>query len=228
MAVLVDPDRSAAGQTGKLADAIRDSDIDLVLVGGSLMITDYFEACISELKQQLDIPVVIFPGHPVQISAAADALLLLSLISGRNPELLIGHHVNAAPALKKSGLELLPTGYMLIDGGRPTAVSYISNTQPIPRDKPEIAVCTALAGEMLGLRNIYLEAGSGAEDHVPLDVISAVRTAVQIPIIAGGGIRKPETAQAIAKAGADLIVVGTALEQEAGLMRELASAVREV
>ena len=225
MAVLVDPDKLDVRDLDRFSQHIRSSEIDLILVGGSLMITNRFESSIAMLKEHVDIPVVIFPGHPMQISDNADALLLLSLISGRNPELLIGQHVYAAPALKKSGLELMPTGYILIDGEMPTTVSYISNTQPIPRDKPEIAACTAMAGEMLGLRNIYLEAGSGAKSSIPLEFVRSVREAIKLPLIVGGGIRHPETANAIAQAGADIIVVGSALEKDASLMHELASAV---
>lgn len=225
MAVLIDPDKVDQSHLEGLTEEIRASGIDIVLTGGSLMVTDRFGSSIRALKEQLDIPVVIFPGHPVQISPHADGLLLLSLISGRNPDLLIGQHVYAAPALRKSGLELLPTGYILVDGEMPTTVSYISNTQPIPRTKPEIAACTAMAGEMLGLRNIYLETGSGARHSVPGDFVRAVREAVNVPLIVGGGIREPETANVLARAGADLIVVGTALEKDASRMREMADAV---
>jgi putative glycerol-1-phosphate prenyltransferase len=151
----------------------------------------------------------------------ADAILLLSLISGRNAELLIGQHVHAAPLLKKSKLEIIPTGYILIDGGKPTSVSYVSNTLPIPNNKPAIALCTALAGEQLGLQCIYLEAGSGAEIAVSSDLIATVRKEISVPLIVGGGIRTQEQAQLAWKAGADIIVVGSAVEKDPSFLKSL-------
>ncbi|MFN5358438.1 MAG: geranylgeranylglyceryl/heptaprenylglyceryl phosphate synthase, partial [Bacteroidota bacterium] len=160
-----------------------------------------------------------------QITPYADALLYLSLISGRNPELLIGQHVISAPAVRKSGLEVIPTGYMLIDGGAPTTVSYISNASPIPSDKNEIALCTALAGEMLGLKLLYMDAGSGAKYAIKESMIQAVTSQVHIPVIVGGGITDPEKAYKNCKAGADIIVVGNAIEKDAHLIHEMAAAV---
>jgi phosphoglycerol geranylgeranyltransferase len=224
-AVLVDPDESderACLRTGRLA---AENGVDFLLVGGSLVVEDQLDACVRALRQASGLPVVLFPGSIRQISPSADALLLLSLISGRNADLLIGQHVLAAPYLKRSGLELLPTGYLLIDGGAPTTVSYISGTQPIPRDKPGIAATTALAGEQLGLRLIYLDAGSGARYAIPPETIQAVRQTVDLPLIVGGGIRNPEAAARAAQAGADVVVVGNALEQDPGLVRELSLAV---
>ncbi len=224
-AVLVDPDESdtrACMRIGKLA---AENGVDILLVGGSLVVDDHLEEAVSALKTASGLPVILFPGSIRQITPAADAILLLSLISGRNPELLIGQHVQAAPFLQRSGLEILPTGYLLIDGGSPTTVSYISNTLPIPRDKPEIAATTALAGEQLGLRLIYLDAGSGARQAIPPKLITAVRSAVDAPLIVGGGIRTPEAAAEAAQAGADLVVVGNALEENPGLIRELSLAV---
>lgn len=162
----------------------------------------------------------------MQVSTAADGILLLSLISGRNAELLIGRHVIAAPALRRSGLEILPTGYMLIDGGAPTSVSYMSNTMPIPANKPDIAQCTAMAGEMLGLQVLYMDAGSGAQNPVSAAMIEAVRKSVQLPLIVGGGLRHPESVLNAMSAGADIVVVGTAIEQEPGLLERMADAVR--
>lgn len=153
--------------------------------------------------------------------------MLLSLISGRNPDLLIGQHVVAAPYLRQSGLEVISTGYMLIDGGAPTSVGYISNTNPIPADKTDIAVCTALAGEMLGLKVLYLEAGSGAQTPVSEAMISAVRQAVQLPLIVGGGIRTPERARASLMAGADILVVGNGVERDPALLPAIAAVVKE-
>jgi phosphoglycerol geranylgeranyltransferase len=225
LAVLIDPDKVDDKRLKNLSDKINTAGVDMVLVGGSLMIHHNFENTIQQLKAQVNCPVIIFPGHPMQISARADAILLLSLISGRNADLLIGQHVHAAPFLKQSGLDILSTGYMLIDGQQPTTVSYISNTQPIPSNKPEIAACTALAGEMLGLQNIYLEAGSGAKTAVPLATIKAVCSAITIPLIVGGGITSAEQAHAACLAGADIIVVGSAIEKDIQLVQSLVEAV---
>jgi putative glycerol-1-phosphate prenyltransferase len=227
LAVLIDPDKVNDADLQNISEKINAAKVDFVFVGGSLMVHHNFENTIHQLKKQVNCPVIIFPGHPMQVSAQANAILLLSLISGRNADLLIGQHVHAAPLLKQSGLEIMPTGYILIDGQLPTTVSYISNTQPIPSNKPEIAACTALAGEMLGLRNIYLEAGSGAKSSVPLTTIKAVKAALSIPLIVGGGIKTPEQAQAICAAGADIIVVGSAIEQDVSLIDALAVAVHE-
>jgi putative glycerol-1-phosphate prenyltransferase len=166
------------------------------------------------------VPVVLFPGSNLYIHSDADGILFLSLISGRNPEFLIGQHVVAAPLLKASGLEILPTGYMLVDGGKPTTVSYISNTQPIPADKADIAACTAMAGEMLGQQLLYLDAGSGAENPVSPGMISAVKKATSLPLLAGGGIRSGEQARNAWEAGADCIVIGNVLESNPGLLED--------
>ncbi|MCB0813121.1 MAG: phosphoglycerol geranylgeranyltransferase [Flavobacteriales bacterium] len=168
----------------------------------------------KRVKDLSDRPVVLFPGSPAQLSGHADALLFLSLISGRNPELLIGHHVTSAPTVKALGLEAIPTGYLLVDGGRMTTAHYVSQTSPIPHDKPGIAAATALAGELLGLKAIYLDTGSGAPRTVAPDMVKAVRQAVDLPIIVGGGIRSTEQAQALCEAGADMLVVGTAFEED--------------
>ncbi len=187
---------------------------DLILVGGSLLTADGFDQCVRRVKELSDRPVVLFPGSPGQLSSHADALLFLSLISGRNPELLIGHHVTAAPTVKALGLETIPTGYMLVDGGRTTTAHYVSQTSPIPHDKPGIAAATASAGELLGLRTIYMDTGSGAPRTVDPAMVEAVRCAVDLPIIVGGGIRTAEQARALCGAGADMLVVGTAFEED--------------
>jgi putative glycerol-1-phosphate prenyltransferase len=198
---------------------------DLLFVGGSLLTTASFDRCVERVKQLSDRPVVLFPGSPSQLSAHADAVLFLSLISGRNPELLIGHHVTAAPTIKALGLEAIPTGYMLVDGGRPTTVSYVSQTLPLPHDKPGIAAATALAGELLGLRTIYMDTGSGAQRTVSPAMIAAVRKTVNIPLIVGGGIRDAATARTLCEAGADVLVVGTAFEQDPELIFAMSEAV---
>ncbi|CAN5300694.1 geranylgeranylglyceryl/heptaprenylglyceryl phosphate synthase [soil metagenome] len=226
LAVLIDPDKGTPETWQALATAAAAYQVDLLLVGGSLMVHQRLEECVRTLKAACTIPIVLFPGSPAQITPLADGILLLSLISGRNPELLIGQHVQAAPLLKASGLETLPTGYILIDGGAPTTVSYISNTLPIPANKPEIAAITALAGEQLGLRLIYLEAGSGAINAISIATIIAVKAQINVPLIVGGGIRSGQAAYDACKAGADIIVIGTAFEEEPGLLAEIAGAVK--
>ncbi len=188
------------------------------------MVTEYVhKAVIDSIRQHSDTPVILFPGNPLHIEPSADAIFLLSLISGRNPEFLIGQHVIAAPLLKKSGLEILPTGYMLVDSGTQTTVSYISGTTPLPHDKPGVAACTAMAGEMLGLQLMYLDAGRGARRPVSPDLISAVRQSVDVPIVVGGGINSGEKAYQALKAGADLIVVGNGIERDPELLPELSA-----
>ncbi len=219
LAVLIDPDHVENLEESVLR--CNASGVDLIFLGGSLITSGSIDDTIRQIKNLTDIPVLLFPGDELQISSEADALLLLSLISGRNADLLIGKHVVAAPYLKKSGLELIATGYMLIDGGKITTASYISGSIPIPADKPEIAMCTAMAGEMLGLKLMYMDAGSGAANPVSEAMIQAVRKAVQVPIVVGGGIRS--TAQAVAawNAGADVVVVGNAIEDDNSLISDL-------
>jgi phosphoglycerol geranylgeranyltransferase len=226
LAVLIDPDETEGAGLDRLIDISVNARVDFFFVGGSLLVKDGVEACLRSVRERCDIPLVLFPGSVMQVSALADGILFLSLLSGRNPDLLIGQHVVAAPYVKKAGLEVLPTGYLLIDGGRPTTVSYMSQTAPIPADKPDIAATTALAGELLGFRLMYLDAGSGAMQAIPPDIIRAVRNAISLPLIIGGGIRTPEQAAMAAQAGADLIVVGNVLEKEPGLLSELAGAIR--
>lgn len=224
--MLIDPD--LAQDEAKLERTVQNACMakaDLIFVGGSLLTSAAFDRCVELVKQWSDRPIVLFPGSPSQLSKHADAVLFLSLISGRNPELLIGHHVIAAPAIKAMGIETIPTGYMLVDGGKPTTVSYVSQTLPIPRDKPGIAACTALAGEMLGLRTIYMDTGSGAEFTVSPEMIAAVRRSVDLPIIIGGGIRDARTARALCDAGADVLVIGTAFEEDPERIFEMREAV---
>ena len=223
--VLIDPDKPTDKEIIDIVEKSKNVGVDFFFVGGSLLTTDSLDNCIKLIKQHSDIPVLIFPGNSLQISKWCDGFLLLSLISGRNSEMLIGRHVIAAPYLKLYGNEIIPTGYMLIDGGRQTSVSYMSNTTPIPHDKDDIAMCTALAGEMLGLKIIYLDAGSGATTPVSADMISKVRQTIEIPLIVGGGINTPEKAAIAAKAGADIIVVGNAFEKSIEKLQEFADAV---
>jgi len=221
-AVLVDPDKYNGKQLIDLAGLARKSMVSYLLVGGSLLSEDNLDTTIRIIKDHCDIPVIIFPGDIMQINNNADAILLLSLISGRNPELLIGKHVIAAPYLKRSDLEILPTGYMLIDSGKQTTASYISGTLPIPNNKDDIAVSTAIAGEMLGLKLIYMDGGSGALNPIPISMIEKVKENISVPLIVGGGIRDPHTAAERFKAGADIIVVGNAIESENSLLEKIA------
>ena len=221
LAVLLDPDKVEMTGIMKQVETYVSAGVDLFLVGGSLISGNNFYILVEALRRQKDIPVVIFPGSNLHIHSEADGILLLSLISGRNPELLIGQHVIAAPILKNSGLEILPTGYMLIESGKPTTVSYISNTQPIPADKEDIAVCTAMAGEMLGLRLLYLDGGSGAINPVPPKMISAVRRNTGLPVIVGGGITSGTKAEQAWLAGADYVVIGNGLEKEPELLDQI-------
>jgi len=227
-AVLIDPDKYEQKGLGFVISSARETNVDFILVGGSLLTYDHLDETLQYIKDHTDIPVILFPGSIMQINEKADALLLLSLISGRNADMLIGKHVIAAPYLKKSKLEILPTGYMLIESGPLTTAQYISGTLPIPRLKDDIAVCTAMAGEMLGLRLIYMDAGSGAEMPVSPSMIKNVKENISIPLIVGGGIRTPEQAVAACSAGADMIVVGNAIENDYKCLKEIADAVHSV
>lgn len=225
LVVLIDPDKPTDEQILTTVRNANEAGVDFFFVGGSLLVTDSLEHCIKLIKANSNIPVLIFPGDSLQISKYCDGFLLLSLISGRNAEMLIGRHVYAAPYLKLYGNEIIPTGYILIDNGRPTSVSYMSGTIPIPYDKDDIAMCTALAGEMLGLKLIYLEAGSHAMNPVSLNMITKVKKTISVPLIVGGGINTPEKAAAAAAAGADIIVIGSAFEEDNDRIRQFADAV---
>lgn len=221
-AVLVDPDKYTSPKLLDLVAMAREATVSYFFVGGSLLSEDNLDNTIKVIKDNCDIPVIIFPGDEMQINKNADAILLLSLISGRNPDLLIGKHVIAAPYLKRSGLEILPTGYMLIDSGKSTTALYMSNSMPIPSNKDEIAVSTAMAGEMLGLKLIYMDGGSGADNPISSSMIENVKRNINVPLIVGGGIRTPETAAEKFKAGADVIVVGNAIETDNSLLTRIA------
>ena len=227
-ALLIDPDNVNAEKLEELTSLAVAAEVDYLFVGGSLVISDHLDEVVQQIRRHCSIPVILFPGTPSQVSRHADGLLYLSLISGRNPELLIGAHVISAPAIRKSGLEIISTGYMVIDGGAPTTVSYISNASPIPADKNEIALCTAMAGEMLGMKLIYMDAGSGARHPIREEMIACVASHIEVPLVVGGGIRDPEKAYRNCKAGADLIVVGNAIEKDPSLIREMAAAVHSV
>lgn len=227
-AVLIDPDKVNKILLDEYIMMSMEAHVDYLLVGGSLVVSNHLDDCILHIKKNCDIPVILFPGSPSQISRHADALLYLSMISGRNPELLIGQHVISAPFVKQSGLEIISTGYMVIDGGAPTTVSYISNALPIPADKNEIAICTAMAGEMLGMKLIYMDAGSGAKRAITEGMIDKVSKCIEVPLVVGGGIIDAEKAYLNCKAGADVIVVGNAIEKNAGMIKEMSAAIHSV
>lgn len=222
-AVLIDPDKYSSESLSGVVSLSVKAGIDYFFIGGSLLIHDNQSQVISYIKENTDIPVVLFPGNNLQLNNSADGILLLSLISGRNPEMLIGRHVISAPYLKASNLEIISTGYLLIESGLTTTVVYMSNTTPIPSNKSEIAVCTAMAGEMLGMKLIYLDAGSGGAHPVPVAMISKVKKAIGIPLIIGGGITSPELAKSAFDAGADIIVVGNAIENDPELITRIAA-----
>lgn len=218
IALLVDPDGYNDESLDELIDLINLYPPDLLLVGGSILFKP-IDITIAALKLACKLPVFIFPGNLHQLSDRADGILFLSLISGRNPEFLIGNHVLAAPHLSRSGIEVIPTGYMLIGNGLMSSVEYMSNTVPIPGDKSDIAVATAMAGEMLGLKSLYLEAGSGASHPVEPGIIRAIRKNISLPMMVGGGIRTAETALELFDAGADMLVIGNAVEKDPGLIK---------
>jgi putative glycerol-1-phosphate prenyltransferase len=223
-AVLIDPDKYSLETLKRVVNLAVNAETDYFFLGGSLLLHDNQSQLISFIKENSSIPVVLFPGNNMQLNNKADSILLLSLISGRNPDMLIGRHVISAPYLKASNLEILSTGYMLIESGRTTAVTYMSNTTPIPSHKNDIAVCTAMAGEMLGMKLIYMDAGSGARNPVPLTMISQVKAAINVPLIIGGGITSPVLAKEAFQAGADVIVVGNGIESDPDLITRIAEA----
>lgn len=214
LAILLDPDKIVWETLGELISKINLSPATHIFVGGSLVFTTQIAELIIQLKKHTNLPVILFPGNPSQISDKADGILFLSLISGRNPDYLIDHHVQAAPILKKTNLEIIPTGYILIESESKTAVSRVSQTQPLDRNNPEFVVATAQAGEMLGKKLIYLEAGSGAKLSVPSEMIRLVSQNIKIPLIVGGGIRNQKGIQDAYNSGADLVVIGTAFEND--------------
>lgn len=226
--VLLDPDKiDDASKILPLINLCNENCVDFFLVGGSLITTTNLSEVVRKIKQHVSIPVVLFPGNNIQIDSSADAILFLSLISGRNPELLIGQHVVAAPIIRNTGLEVVPTGYMLINSGKLTSVAYISNTMPIPEDKYSVAACTAMAGEMLGLQTIYIDAGSGAEREINPRMIASIKKAITVPLIVGGGINTAQKAFNAFQAGADMIVIGNALEKNPELLNEISEKVYE-
>ncbi|MEZ5017448.1 MAG: geranylgeranylglyceryl/heptaprenylglyceryl phosphate synthase [Flavipsychrobacter sp.] len=225
-AVLVDPDNVSPAEMPRLAELCNEAAVDYLFVGGSLIVKDQLDKCIQQFKAESDIPVVLFPGSHAQVSQYADALLYLSLISGRNPDLLIGQHVVSAPAIKSSGLEVISTGYIVVDGGVPTTVSYMSHSAPIPANKPDIAMCTAWAGELQGKHVIYMDAGSGANNPISEEMLKKVSSSIEIPLIVGGGIKTPEKVYNNCMAGSNIVVVGNAIEKDPMLIKDLVQATK--
>ncbi len=212
LAILLDPDKVVWENITELIDKINQSPATHIFIGGSHVGNSILDDLIIKIKQDCTLPIVLFPGHPSQISNHADAILFLSLLSGRNPDYLIGHQIKAASILKQTQLEIISTGYILIESGTETAVERVSQTQPLDRDNSDLALATALAGEMLGNKLIYLEAGSGAQQAVPQEMIVLVNQNINIPLIVGGGITDKQGIQKAYESGADLVVIGTAFE----------------
>lgn len=223
IAVLIDPETYVSRQDDLIAlcNKMNSSPLDFIFIGGSTVSTEDFEICATILKTHCKLPLIIFPGSPNQISKIADGILLLSLISGRNPDYLIGHHVHAAPVLDKMDIEILPTGYILVDGGNLSSVAYVSQTTPIPQDKISIVVNTALAGTQMGLKNVFIDAGSGAKNSVSPEIISSVKSKCQVPLIVGGGFKTSQEIEVAFEAGANIVVVGNKIEDDMDFLLDL-------
>ena len=215
--VLMDPDRSNPRMVSEQAKKCCDAGVDAILVGASIMMNGMFEDVVESVKSVADVPVIIFPGEKSQVTPKADAIFFLSLLSGRNPEFIIGEQVYSAPLIKSIHLEAISTAYLLVESGKTTSVEFMSNSKPLPADKPEIALAHAMAAEMFGMKLVYLEAGSGAVRPVPDEMIRAVSSGVDVPVIVGGGIRTPETVSAKVSAGASFVVIGNHLEYGANM-----------
>jgi len=221
LAILIDPGKQKDELLNVTIKMANQAKVDFILVGGSL-VSEFVSDVVNIIKKSTDIPVILFPGNLMQLSGNADGILLLSLISGRNPDYLIGNHVLAAPYLKKCGLEIIPTGYILIDTQCTSSVEYISNTRPVPADKTELIVATAIAGELMGNKIIYLEAGSGSCQRIKRNIISEVKKNISVPLIVGGGIKTRNDIKDIFEAGADIIVVGSAIEENPAIIKSFA------
>lgn len=214
LAVLIDPDKMKLGDVHRFISKINQSIATHIFVGGSEVDEGLTEILVEEIKKHTKLPVILFPGDVIQITDKADGILFLSLISGRNPDYLIGKHVEAVSKLKNTTLEVIPTGYLLIENGKATSVERVSKTKPLKRSDIETIVNTAKAGELLGMKLMYLEAGSGATHAIEPKIISRVKIEVNSPLIVGGGIRSKMALESSYKAGADLVVIGTAFEED--------------
>jgi len=212
LAILIDPDKIELENISVLTEKIKASPATHIFIGGSIVENNIIDALIIQLKQEIQLPMILFPGNPSQISAEADGLLFLMLLSGRNPEYLIEHQIQAVPILEKTNLEIISTGYILIESGNETAVEKVSQTKPLSRNNAAFVLQTAKAGAYIGNKLIYLEAGSGAQFPVPTEMIAQVSKGISIPLIVGGGIRSQSEIQAAYDAGADMVVIGTAFE----------------
>jgi len=222
LAVLIDPDKTNDFESlNALISKVSSLNPAFIFIGGSTVNTDDFKKSIDIIKKLTSIPVVIFPGDHNQIDKKADGILFLSLLSGRNPDYLIGHQVQSAHLLKKMDIEVIPTAYMLIDGGKNSSVAYVSQTRPIPNDQNSIAVHTAIAGELLGFQCVFMDAGSGAKNPVPFEMIKEVKDNIDIPLIIGGGIKSIEELDKAYSAGADLIVIGNKIEEDTDFLLDL-------
>ena len=223
--VLIDPDKKNDKNIDQLIEHANDKGVDAIFVGGSIMMDSLYHKRIERIKHISDIPVILFPGGVNQVNKHYDAMLFMSLMSGRNPHYLIGEQVIAAPIVNDFGLETIPTGYLLIDGGSPTTVEFISGTKPLPSNRPDIIISHALAAQFMGMQLLYLEAGSGAMNTVPVDVISKVSNETSLSLVVGGGIRTPKDALEIVNAGASFVVIGSAIEKSLDLIKDFSSAI---
>ncbi|OUW79951.1 MAG: geranylgeranylglyceryl/heptaprenylglyceryl phosphate synthase [bacterium TMED217] len=223
--ILIDPDKKNDEKIDQIVESANDNDVDAIFVGGSIMMDRFYHKRIERIKHISDIPVILFPGGVNQVNKYYDAMLFMSLMSGRNPHYLIGEQVIAAPIVNDFGLETIPTGYLLIDGGSPTTVEFISGTKPLPSNRPDIIISHALAAQFMGMQLLYLEAGSGAMNTVPVDVISKVSNETSLSLVVGGGIRTPKDALEIVNAGASFVVIGSAIEKSLDLIKDFSSAI---
>ncbi len=225
--VLIDPDQKNHSNIEDVVKTANDSEVDALLVGGSLMMDAGNHDRVAQIKKNAEMPVIFFPGGVTQLNGYYDAMFFMSILSGRNPHYLIGEQAIAAPIVKDIGIETIPMGYLLLDGGTTTTVEFMSSTNPIPMDRPDITVAHALAAQYLGMKIVYLEAGSGAKIPVSVETIEAVNSQIEIPIIVGGGIKTPKDAEERVNAGASFIVTGTVTEQSESwsLMKDFSDAI---
>jgi len=228
--VLIDPDKKNHVNIEKFVQTANESDVDALLVGGSLMMDAGNHHRVAKIKKYAKMPIIFFPGGVTQLNGYYDAMFFMSILSGRNPHYLIGEQVIAAPIVKDIGIETIPMGYLLLDGGTTTTVEFMSSTKPIPMGRPDISVAHALAAQYLGMRFVYLEAGSGAKNSVSIETVEAVKNQIEIPIIVGGGIKTPKSAEKRIKAGASFIVTGTVTEEfgDSGIMKEFSDAIHRI